>query len=116
MRTFVAILVLGAGAPFLTAAPPVSLLESQPLRFEQNLGQAPDEFRYVAQGRGYVLGLTSDGYEIIAGGERFRTRLIGANREVRLHPERELPGRTNYFVGASNTWRRGVRSFERVVY
>jgi uncharacterized protein (TIGR03437 family) len=92
-----------------------SLLYRQPIRFEQNRGQAPARFQYLARTANYTVGLTSFGNEVWAGASVVRTQLVGA-RPVTLQPSARLGVSTNYFQGSKDSWRTNVPSYERVRY
>jgi uncharacterized repeat protein (TIGR01451 family) len=99
-----------------------------PLRFEANRGQASGAVKFLARGSGYTLFLAEEGAvlrlraaEVTEGeGKRsstLRLKLEGANRKAFVYGLDELPGRSNYFVGAdARAWRTGVPAFERVRY
>jgi hypothetical protein len=109
----------GAAVVAATAAP-------QPLRFEPNRGQFDDRVRFLARGHGYGVYLMAEGATLALdraqegdGSERavVGMRLRGARTDVRPIPSDQLPGATNYFVGAdSSKWRAGVEGYARVRY
>ncbi|HEX7313823.1 MAG TPA: SBBP repeat-containing protein [Pyrinomonadaceae bacterium] len=95
-----------------------------PLRFEANRGQTDRAVKFLARGSGYTLFLAETGavLRLRAEGEenRFgtlRLTLEGANRKPLVSGLEELPGRSNYLIGAdSRAWRTGVPAFGRVRY
>ncbi|MFL6335254.1 MAG: FG-GAP-like repeat-containing protein [Pyrinomonadaceae bacterium] len=98
-----------------------------PLRFEANLGQTSRQVKFLARGSGYSLFLTEAGAVLRlraakSEGEQprsstLRLTLDGANRKPSVSGLDELPGRSNYLVGAdARAWRTGVPGFERVRY
>lgn len=46
----------------------------------------------------------------------FRLKFEGANPEVEVAGEKELPGKINYFIGSQNNWRANISTFQEVVY
>jgi hypothetical protein len=46
----------------------------------------------------------------------FRLKFKGANPEVAVSGEKELPGKINYFIGSQSNWRSNIPTFEEVVY
>jgi uncharacterized repeat protein (TIGR01451 family) len=109
-----------------------------PLRFEANGGQADGRVKFLARGVGYSLFLTESGAvvrlrkaETPKGGESdgagardaagqtstLRIGLDGANRSPKIVGADELPGRSNYLMGAdARRWRTGVSAFAKVRY
>src|SRR5262245_32096069 len=71
------------------------------LSFEENVGQAPSEARYLARGHGYDVVFTSEGnHVLLRQGDRglsVHTRLVHANPEAAIRGEEKLPGKVNYF-------------------
>src|SRR5712691_7387139 len=121
-----------------------ALLESYgklPLSFEANDGQADSQVKFLSRGRGYTLFLTSteavmvlregESVRSVAGGPPaakrekgkalrgtvLRMRLDGANPAPRLIGVRELPGKSNYFVGNDpKKWRANVPTYAKAEY
>ncbi|HEX8147525.1 MAG TPA: SBBP repeat-containing protein [Pyrinomonadaceae bacterium] len=98
-----------------------------PLRFEANRGQAGGAVKFLARGSGYTLFLAEAGAVLRlsaagGGGEvkrsgALRLTLEGSNRRPPVSGLGELPGRSNYLVGAdARAWRTGVPAFEKVRY
>src|SRR5438270_132334 len=99
----------------------VAVLDSLPFRFEANHGQAKPPLRFIARGRGYTLGLTEAGSEILffdTEHRRFatvRTRIAGANPRTALDPVDRQATETNYIHGNDPAgWLRNVPSWNRV--
>jgi hypothetical protein len=113
------------------------------VRFEANAGQLDDEVRFVARRGASALFLTSSGSVFVVCDDRsvgarphdpfrrglepidalrprvsvVRMRLEGAHGAPRIEGLGELPGRTNYFIGASpESWRTDVRAYAGVRY
>jgi len=90
------------------------------LHFEQNVGQAAAQNRYVARGQGYNLALR-DGSATIgvtkgSSQAAVTMRPLGA-RSVRPVGEAPLPGRANYLIGRdASKWVTDVPTFGRVAY
>ena len=113
-------LLSGAALPGFAA--PLSGIDSLPLRFEKNLGQAPAGAAFLAHGRGYQFLLFPDRTQISLAaptgpGSTVITRLSGANPSARPEPGAPAPTRTNYFRGASaGSWLRNIPSYVDIRY
>jgi PKD repeat protein len=91
-----------------------------PLRFERNIGQAPDKVRFVARGLQNDLALTTDGFTVaFRAGDQLRTvtiRFQGADNVDPIGLERQ-EATSNYLVGSNpHNWRTNVPNFSRVRY
>ena len=95
-----------------------------PMRFEVNEGQTDGRVKYLARGAGYTVFLTGEEAVLAlrpgVGGEKaavVRMRLLGGASGARVRGEKELAGRSHYFIGKDpKGWRRGVATYERVRY
>jgi hypothetical protein len=102
-----------------------------PLSFEANQGQTDPRVRFVAQGQGYTLFLTSDEGVLvlrkpghkgirIAGEDdssAVAMRLVGANPEGDVSGMEQLEGKSNYFIGNDPTkWRTDIPNYAKVRY
>jgi uncharacterized protein (TIGR03437 family) len=99
-------------------ATPAVQFRNLPLSFEQNTGQAPAEFRYLARGNSYTLYL-ADGELVLAGKNQptLRTRLSGANLSAHITGEDPQDSTSNYFTGNDPArWRTAVPNYARVRY
>jgi len=106
----------------------VSLYASFPLRFELNEGQTDGQVKYLARGAGYTLFLTSNEAVLAlrspappgkpdAASPVVRLKLLGANPELRVTGEAELPGQSNYFLGKdARQWHTHVPNYAQVRY
>lgn len=118
--------------------PDLTSLGGQSIRFEQNLGQAGDEVRFVARGPAYYFSLSSTEATVSlrkfgspggSAGVRsgrppvrnqggfcsVRLQFVGADPQAEVSGEGELPGRVNYFLGGDAAgWRAGASLFARV--
>lgn len=108
-----------------------------PLSFEANRGQTDTRVKFLSRGSGYDLFLTND--EAIfslrggrlasstaatgqlrparqeASSDLLRMKLMNANTSARLTGERELAGKSNYFVGNDpNKWRSNIPNYARL--
>ncbi len=97
------------------------LLDSLPLRFEANAGQAGSSISYLARGQDYAVGLSPAGstLELAGSGKRatIRTRFRHAKDNVALTALDPLSGITNYLRGQDRTkWLTNVAAFGRVRY
>jgi len=99
------------------------------LRFEPNRGQTDARVDYVSRANGYTLFLTPTaavlaplGHESTASGlptePNLRLELVGANPAVHAAEGLdELPGRSNYLLGADPTrWQFNIPNYARVRY
>jgi hypothetical protein len=100
-----------------------------PLSFELNQGQTDPQVKFLARGAGYTLFLASDEAVLTlqpsataaAGkGEKpavVRLKLVGAEGNARVSGERELAGRSNYFVGNDpQRWQTNIPTYGQVRY
>jgi hypothetical protein len=122
---------LAGAAPALGAGGPL------PLAFEPNQGQADGAVKFLARGRGYGLFLTAtETVLVLAPAERrgplarrpgpvgdvvaepsvVRMRLVGADASAGVTGLAPRPGRSHYFLGEPERWRRDVPTFARVRY
>ncbi len=102
-----------------------------PLSFEVNQGQADARVKFQSRGSGYSLFLTDteavlslskpepDKNKDEAARSRavLRMRPVGANPQPQIKGLKELPGKTNYFIGNDPAqWRTAIKTYERVEY
>ncbi len=100
-----------------------------PLSFELNQGQTDPRVKFLARGPGYTVFLTSDEAVLAlqssatpseGKGEEpavVRLKLVGAERNAQVFGERELAGRSNYFLGSDpQGWYRRIPTYARVRY
>ena len=89
-----------------------------PLRFEVNRGQTSGSVKFLARGSGYTLFLAESGAVLrLRDAGVLRLTLEGANRKLSVSGLEELPGRSNYLVGAdTRAWLTGVPAFGKVRY
>ncbi|HEV2764446.1 MAG TPA: SBBP repeat-containing protein, partial [Pyrinomonadaceae bacterium] len=100
-----------------------------PLSFEANRGQTDARVKFLARNQRYGLFLTADEAVLALRGNGaadahntkagesavLRMRVEGANRRARAEGLEELPGRSNYLVGADpRRWQAGVPNYGRV--
>jgi hypothetical protein len=95
---------------------------SLPLVFEQNEGQAPAGYEFLARRGGSETFYSSKGMDVfvpISGDRagRLRIRWMGTTKQAELVGEDELPGHSNYLLGSDQSrWLRGVTQFGRIRY
>jgi hypothetical protein len=91
-----------------------ALALSIPLHFEPNQGQAPAPTRYLATARLYTLFLSDTAITMrFPRGGSLRMNVPHA----RLEALDELPGKTNYYLGAGpSTWHTNVPNYARACY
>lgn len=110
----------------------IASFASLPIRFEPNVGQAPQPAEYSARGSGYFVALTEQAAVLdlppATPGERGRSPVthdaarlrlhpLHANATPRLHPEQLQNSVSNYFVGTDHSrWRRNVANYAAVRY
>jgi hypothetical protein len=116
-----------------------------PLSFEPNVGQTDDSrVRFLSHGDGYNLFLTSteaefafcktqrprpgpakneipdsiySQHQVDRNPAALRISLTGANKAAKARGVRELPGRSNYFIGSDpGKWRVNVPTYSRIEY
>ena len=98
-----------------------TLFQHQPLRFEQNRGQAPGRYQYVARGPNYRLSIDRDGNELnwvnpqTKTAATIRTRFAGTNPRASVQGMDLLAARTNYFFGSQAAdWRTDIANYSKV--
>ncbi|MBK5290711.1 MAG: SBBP repeat-containing protein [Acidobacteriia bacterium] len=90
-------------------------MDSLPLRFEPNQGQAPAGVQFLSRGHGYSLALTSTEASFQTGDALVRMKLVQANGQAQATPEGQLAGRSNYLLGNDRSaWRTGIPHYQRV--
>ncbi|MBI4523260.1 MAG: SBBP repeat-containing protein [Deltaproteobacteria bacterium] len=94
-----------------------------PLHFEANRGQTDGQVRFLSRDRGQTLYLTrAEAVLTLPSGRTRKTaslwiKLLEANPEVRVIGSRELPGKSNYFIGSEpSKWRTNVPQYAAVKY
>lgn len=103
-----------------------------PLSFEANLGQTDSQVKFLARGSGYGLFLTANEAVLRYRNESasghaqhsndpssavLRMKLEGANANPKVMGLKELPGKSNYFIGNdSRKWRTNIPTYARVKY
>jgi Beta-propeller repeat len=129
-----------------TAATPVAVAARDfaklPLAFERNVGQVSNrsgnEVKFLSRGRGYLLFVTPTAAVLALrqsasepdgarAGRRtarqssshtavLRMQLSGAEQSANVEGLKELPGKSNYFIGNDpSRWRTGVSTYAEVV-
>lgn len=107
-----------------------------PLSFDANRGQTDPRVKFLANGPGYRLSLTSREVVLALSNisqrrtlekfaisrdqsttKVFRMSLLGSNPAADIEGLEELPGKSHYFIGKDpRKWRTNVPSFSRVKY
>ncbi len=109
-----------------------------PLSFEANQGQTDNSVSFLVRGRGYTLFLTAREALLSLGPVRrghckpttsvracrgepesvvLRMQLSGANPQARVTGEKQLPGRSNYFIGNNPAqWHTDIPTYGEVRY
>ncbi len=86
-----------------------------PLAFEQNQGQAPKRYAFIAQTR--PLALAADGFSVwLDDRDELSIRFLGAQPRARLVAEGTMIGETHYLIGKDpRRWRRHIPTFAALV-
>src|SRR5438132_190789 len=112
-------LLLAAASGSVRAASPD--YGNLPLAFEANAGQTDSRVKFLAQGAGYRLFLTSrEAVFVFAGGEAANTSVVrlkleGARAGAKAVGVDALPGKANYFKGNDpKKWRTDVPTYRAV--
>lgn len=89
-----------------------------PLRFEASQGQLPASKRFLARGLNYSFHLVPDGVVMRFPGataSEISMRLAGADPDALVEGVEQLPGTSNYFVGADAAkWATGIANYRKV--
>ena len=117
VKLLAALLVVAAATTAAAQSPTARPLDTLPVSFERNVGQAPADAHFVAHGAGHTLLLTRRGAVVrLPQGTDVLMRLLGATT-MAPDGEARLPGVVNYFVGADpSAWRTDVPTFQRARY
>ena len=95
------------------------------MSFTANQGQTDASVKYLSQGPGYTLFLTSQGLVLSlqqgngtsAGQSAVITmQVVGANANPTLTGVGQLPGTSNYYVGNASQWQTKVANYSQVSY
>jgi hypothetical protein len=91
-----------------------------PLIFEQNKGQAPAQYQFLARRNGMETLYAADGMDIFvlqSRSTRLQIHWKGANPQATLAGEDALPGHSSYLRGADESrWLRDIPQFAQVRY
>lgn len=89
-----------------------------PLSFEINQGQAEPAIKFLSRAGGYELRLSASAAVLhLPNSVPLRVQFVGANPEPEIEGSKELPGKSNYFIGCSpQQWRTGLANYARVRY
>src|SRR5262249_37507418 len=95
-----------------------------PLRFEANAGQMDARVKFFSRGAGYGLFLMANEavLESWKGNDNTRSstlrmKLVNANARPKIEGLDQLPGQSNYLIGADpKLWQRGVPNYAKVRY
>jgi hypothetical protein len=94
--------------------------EESPLVFEENRGQTDPRVKFFSRGRGYSVFLASNEVVVTLRNDMRRAlslKVVGGNPRAPITGFGELPGKSNYFIGADRArWRTNLRTYEKVVY
>lgn len=102
-----------------------SALQSLPLVFEPNQGQAEARVKFISRGAGYALALDESGarialpkaYSSRAKNQIIGMKLVGAKAKAPIAGSNLLPGKSNYFLGNDpSQWHSGIPQFASVQY
>src|SRR4029077_386961 len=116
---------------FTSAAGAAESFGRLPLSFEANQGQTDSRVRFLSQGPGYTLFLTSNEAILALRGSSHASnraagrensssvamRLSGANPAGNIFGLEKLAGESNYFIGNDPTkWRTNIPNYTKVRY
>ncbi|HEX4770429.1 MAG TPA: SBBP repeat-containing protein [Bryobacteraceae bacterium] len=88
-----------------------------PLTFEENVGQADSDVKFVAHATGYTVTLGPKQARLSGKAARsIDLTLVGADPHSSIAGVNRLPVQTNYYVGTPDQWKIGVPSYESVRY
>lgn len=97
-----------------------SLKTPLPISFEENLGQADKEVKFISHGRDYNLLLTSNKALLLTNSKEFDSlelEFLGANSNTQLVGKNKLDTKTNYLLGNNeNNWQKSVNNYKEVTY
>jgi Beta-propeller repeat len=114
------VVILWATGMLLRAAPDPGFQPSYaklPLSFEENLGQAPDDVRYLSRtGSGVVLLRPGSLSLEVGGSQTISVRFVGSAGRSSPTGEEKLTGTTSYLIGDEVDWVRGVPNYASVRY
>ncbi|QNI31991.1 choice-of-anchor D domain-containing protein [Alloacidobacterium dinghuense] len=95
---------------------------SLPLVFEENQGQASQQYRYLSHHNGMDAMFFREGVDFLLPGkssdhQRLGLRLIGPDNDSSMVATNPLKSHSNYLLGAdASRWIRGVSNYERIEY
>ncbi len=116
------IFVFISAAANISAQVPKSTSVSAPIIFEQNKGQAPARYHFLARRSGMESLYAADGVDIFVSQSRsmlsrLRIHWKGANSTGAVSGEDALPGHSNYLRGSDPArWLRNIPQFSGVRY
>lgn len=97
-----------------------SLKAPLPISFEENLGQADKEVKFISHGKDYNLLLTSSKAILLTNAKEFESlelEFLGANSNTQLIGKNKLTTKTNYLLGDNeNNWQKSVNNYKEVIY
>jgi hypothetical protein len=86
-----------------------------PFRFELNQGQADSTVKYIAHTAGFTANLNEKAITLNLR-HPVRMRFAGANPNVRITAQAEMPLQSHYYRGQSSNWQTDIRNYERLLY
>jgi hypothetical protein len=112
-----AALTLAAAPREAPIAQAKAALAQTPLRFEANQGQWDPAVLYAARSGGYNLMFTAHGPALtLAGSQRVDISLPHSNPAPAIEAIGKLPTRTDYFIGARESWHTNIANYSRIRY
>lgn len=122
VRFFLSAFVLLIGIPSTIALGASRHNLSLPLVFEENRGQAPQEYRYLSHHDGMETMFLREGLDFLLpeankGHQQLGMRFIGSGDGSRIVASNPLKSHSNYLLGAdSSRWIQGASNYERIEY
>lgn len=91
-----------------------------PISFEENLGQADKEVKFISHGIDYNLLLTSSKAFLLTNSKEFDSleiEFLAANSDTQLIGKNKLAAKTNYLLGDNeNNWQKSINNYKAVTY
>jgi len=86
-----------------------------PFRFELNQGQADSTVKYIAHAAGFTANLNEKTITLNLR-HPVRMRFAGANPNVMITAQAEMPLQSHYYRGQSSNWQTDIKNYERLLY
>jgi Abnormal spindle-like microcephaly-assoc'd, ASPM-SPD-2-Hydin/Beta-propeller repeat/Lactonase, 7-bladed beta-propeller len=125
--SFRALRFISSAFIFLTALSAIASAASRsnislPLTFEENKGQAPQQYLFLSRHNQIEAMFLPNGVDFSLPqtknrSQRLGLRLVGSNAETRIRSFEQTEGRSNYLLGSDpSRWIQGVPNYSRLKY